>query len=235
MNTLPKPPLSAILGLGTLLPVGLRGEEGMIPHILGLLFLASPAFAQVPPVAASVVANADPRPDATGKPCHIREVGPRRDWLQPSELRFVSCTSYDDGASVDLTLNGDRFQFEDGIHSETESFLIYQNTFPNYEFPVVDGVRFQMYSIKHSQAMVGSYYYYILRHGDRFYRLGEKPVASLSYDEASGLFFTMEGVPNHRLRRTSIQKDFYALDFERRVLSKVYEEHIVWNAETSSP
>ena len=217
------------------LPVGLRGEEGMIPHILGLLFLASPAFAQVPPVAASVVANADPRPDATGKPCHIREVGPRRDWLQPSELRFVSCTSYDDGASVDLTLNGDRFQFGGGTFSETESFYVYQDTFPNYEFPVVDGVRFQMYSIKHSQAVAQSYYYYILRHGDRFYRLGEEPVASLSYDEASGLFFTMQGWNDPLREKYSTHIAFYAIDFEKRTLSKVGEKHIAGTTETSSP
>ena len=90
-----------------------------------------------------------------------------------------------------------------------------------------------MYSIQHSQAVAESYYYYILRHGDRFYRLSEEPIPALFYDKASGLFFSTQGWDSPRLRKQSTHIAFYALDFERRTLSKVREEHIAGTAETS--
>ena len=117
----------------------------MVAHILGLLFTGSLALAQEPHVVANIANNTDPRPVANGKPCYIREVGSRQDWLHPSELSFVSCVSYHDGDGVfvNLTLNGDAFQFGGGTFTETESFLVYQDMFSNYEFPVVDGIRFK--------------------------------------------------------------------------------------------
>ena len=209
-------------------------REKMVTRILALFFTGSLALAQESPVVANVVNNTDPRPVANGKSCRIREVGTRQDWLHPSELRFFSCTSYDDGALVELTLNGDTFRFEDGIHSETESFLVYRNTFSNYEFPVADGIRFHMYAIKHSQAIAESYYYYVLRHGDRFYRLSKEPIAALFYDEELGLFYSVQGWNNAKSEPVSY-KEFYALDFEKHSLSKVREEYKVWTTETSSP
>ena len=119
----------------------------MMLHILGLLFIGSPAFAQVPPVVANVVNNTDPRLTANGKPCRIKEAGSRQDTLHRDELLRISCISYDDGAFVELRLNGDTIRLKHGINSQTDSFYVFQHKANGYELPVVDGTPFQMYLI----------------------------------------------------------------------------------------
>ena len=193
--------------------------------ILVLFFIGSSVLAQEPPVVANVV-NTDPRPPANGKPCRIKEAGSWQDTLHRDELFHTSCISYDDGALVELTLNRDTFRFRGGTFSETDSFYVYQDTFSNYEFSIVDGIRFQVYLIDHSQAIAESYYYYILRHGDRFYLLNAKPIATLFYDEKLGLFYSIHGMSPEPWAEPFTYRLLYALDFKKRTLSKVREETV---------